>query len=281
MVNSNTLLSTPSGRNFVRRLVHESQVASSQQERKSFEMIYTFFSHLIDQDFFQSLFEAMAVQEDDVDESIRYHGEGVHRDGLAVENPSLCSFQGLRIEEITDDVDSNGDINGGKKHHQSYICSEQVILLKIIDSMVYSHHQRQESTPLAHQLEPAVSLETVGYLTRIFANVSKLTIRVLQTLDQSGVGEHAVEDLSNLSAAITLLLGCFSHLCMYDDGLLDEVPASAANSDENSDDQEETERLKSPARVPEWFKAQHMTIVQGELVENSIGMYDVQRPQHH
>ncbi|GJJ71574.1 ataxin-10 [Entomortierella parvispora] len=262
---SQTLLSTSPGRNLIRQLLNESQATSSLEERKSFEMIYTFFNHLIGQDYFQQLFDAVAIHEGDEDGSIRYHGEGFHKE----EHP-LPNIQGLRIEEIKDeDEDSTSTESGSSKNpRQPYICPEQVILLKFIDSRVYTHHQQQQDSDV-DQHEPAVSLETVGFLTEVFGNVSKLTIQVLQTLDLPGVGQHSVEDLSNLSAAVTLLLGCFSHLCLYDDGQIDGASAVGTNDDNHGD----VDGAEKPGRllpVPDWFKAQHMAIVKGELVENAI-----------
>lgn len=269
LVYSQTLFSTSPGRSLIRRLLNESQATSGQEERKSFEMIYTFFNHLISQDYFQQLFEAIAIQEGDEDNSIRYHGEGFHK-----EEQPLSDIQGPRIVEIKDeDEDSNGAGNASRKSPgQQYICSEQVILLKIIDSRVYTHHQQLHDSPRVSQDEPAVSLDTVGFLTEIFSSVSKLTIQVLQTLDQPGVGQHGVEDLSNLSAAVTLLLGCFSHLCLYDDGQVDE--ASVATVGVNEDNHGNVDGADRPGRlvpVPDWFKAQHMVIIQAGLVENAIG----------
>jgi len=229
-------------------------------------MIYTFFNHLISQDYFQQLFEAVALQEGDEDNSIRYHGEGFHK-----EEHSLPNVQGLRIEEIKDDEDSTGTRNAGDKQpDQPYIFSEQVTLLKFMDSRVYTHHQQQQDAARMDQDEPAVSLETVEFLTGIFSNVSKLTIQVLQTLDQPGVGQHGVEELSNLSAAVTLLLGCFSHLCLYEDGQVNEALASTVNED-NLGDVDGAERPGRLVPVPDWFKAQHMAIFKGGLVENAIG----------
>ncbi|KAF9193939.1 hypothetical protein BGZ51_001632 [Haplosporangium sp. Z 767] len=286
------LFSTSAGKSLLRQLMNESHATSTKEERKSFEMIYTFFDHLIDRDYFPELFEALESQdgsEGEEEYSIQYHGKDFHSQGSPV--PKI---QELRIEEIEDEVESSSKEKqdaSKKKEHQPYLSQEQVILLKMIDSRIYTHHEQQQklyqkqhqhqaqhSTPsqpssfdpfAVDETEPAVSQETVEYLTAVFGKVSALTIEVFKTLDQPGVGKHAVEDLANLSSGLMLLLGCLSHLSMYEDGHI----LSAINAkwpDDDDEVKEEIERMGKVVSVPDWFKAQHMAMVNGGLVESAI-----------
>ncbi|KAF9187940.1 hypothetical protein BGZ50_001671 [Haplosporangium sp. Z 11] len=286
------LFSTSAGKSLLRQLMNESHATSTKEERKSFEMIYTFFDHLIDRDYFPELFEALESQdgsEGEEEYSIQYHGKNFHSQGSPV--PKI---QELRIEEIEDEVESSSKEKqdaSKKKEHQPHLSQEQVILLKMIDSRIYTHHEQQQklyqkqhqhqaqhSTPsqpssfdpfAVDETEPAVSQETVEYLTAVFGKVSALTIEVFKTLDQPGVGKHAVEDLANLSSGLMLLLGCLSHLSMYEDGHI----LSAINAkwpDDDDEVKEEIERMGKVVSVPDWFKAQHMAMVNGGLVESAI-----------
>ncbi|KAG0049655.1 hypothetical protein BGZ83_005516 [Gryganskiella cystojenkinii] len=270
---SQILLSTSSGRRLIRQLIVESQASSGQEERKSFEMIYTFFDHLIDESNFHRLFEAASENEEDEDHRIRYHGDDSHKAEARDVESSISNLQGLKIEEIRDDEDDHAYKSGkGEQRHLTCIVSEQVTLLKLIDSRIFTHHRRhqdlsQSSESFARdQPGPAISLDTVRFLTKIFADISELTIGILQTLDKPGVGQHGVEELSNLSEAVTLLLGCFSHLSLYEDGQIEQTSLDANHGDH-------AEGIEGPGKLittPEWFKAQHLAMVQGNLVENAI-----------
>ncbi|KAG0258118.1 hypothetical protein BG011_003522 [Mortierella polycephala] len=294
------LFSTPAGKSLLRQLTNESHATSAKEDRKSFEMIYTFFDHLIGRDYFPELFEALKSQngsEDEEEYSIRYHGENFH----SQDNP-IPKIQELRIEEVEDEEESSSKEKQNaskKKEHQRYLSQEQVILLKMADSKIYTHHEQQQklyqkqhqhqaghSTPsqpscfdpfAVDETEPAVSQETVEYLTAVFGKASTLTIEIFKTLDQPGVGQHAVEDLANLSSGLMLLLGCLSHLSLHEDGhVLSATNAKRANDEDDDEDddedevEEEIERMGEIVPVPEWFKAQHMAMVNGGLVESAI-----------
>ncbi|KAF9090181.1 hypothetical protein BGX29_011620 [Mortierella sp. GBA35] len=297
------LFSTAAGKRLLAQLMIESHATSAKEERKSFEMIYILINHLIEQDFFEQLFEALRDQEQEGEEKykIRYHGEGFHDEVKKEdEEETMSKIQELRIEEIEDE-ESTGNAETPKKTDQgtmrkktdSYLNQEQVTLLKMVDSRIYAHHEKQQelfqqqqqqhaSAPTHNvydpfavdETDPPVSLETVEYLTALFARVSALTIEVFKGLGQSGVGEHDVEDLANLSSGLMLLLGCFSHLSLHEDGQVNVRP-KVEDSDgeiENGGDveEEEIEQQAEVVPVPDWFKAQHMTMVNGDLVESSI-----------
>ncbi|KAG0354932.1 hypothetical protein BG005_006102 [Podila minutissima] len=287
---SELLFSTVAGQKLLRQFLLESHAISGQEERKSFEMIYTFFSHLIQQDYFSNIFEALdtladRLLEEEQDGTIRYHGEDFHKKDTAEVVPEL---QGLRIEEIEDVEAGTKDTPKTEQTKKSakklYLTEDQVVLLKMVDSTIYSHHeklqeqfqkeQQHQSTvsqindPFAvDETDPPVSQETVEFLTQIFVKVAGLTVEIFKTLDKPGVGQHGVEDLANVSSGLMLLLGCFSHLSLHEDGRV-----ASENNANNTEGDVELD-LELPAQLmplPDWFKAQHMTIVQGGVVESAI-----------
>ncbi|KAG0369654.1 hypothetical protein BGZ54_009303 [Gamsiella multidivaricata] len=276
------LVKTPSpscDQNLLRKLqaqlLNESHATSSKEERKSFEMIYTFFNYLIGQDYFPQMFETMKSQEQDNegDYKIRYHGEHFHEK----EGETIPKIQELGIEEVEDENDpSNAKKDQeGTKPGDPHLSAEQVILLKMIDSRICAHHQQQQKLyqqrqnldSLPKDTEPPVSLKTVEFLTETFAKVSTLTIGVFRTLNQPGIGQYAVEDLANLSSGVMLLLGCFAHLSLFEDGHVSIAQGVLSEDDEVL---EETERPGGLLPIPDWFKAQHMAMVNGGIVENAI-----------
>ncbi|KAG0025015.1 hypothetical protein BGZ81_007473 [Podila clonocystis] len=283
------LFSTVAGKKLLRQFLLESHAISGQEERKSFEMIYTFFGHLIQQDYFSSIFEALDtladhLLEEERDGTIRYHGEDFHKKDTAEVVPEL---QGLRIEEIEDEEADTKDTPKAEQTKKSgkkrYLTEDQVVLLKMVDSTIYSHHeklQEQFQEEQQHQItvsqindpfavdetDPPVSQDTVEFLTQIFVKVAGLTVEIFKTLDKPGVGQHDVEDLANVSSGLMLLLGCFAHLSLYEDGRVSDNNAQCTEGDVELD-------LELPAQLvplPDWFKAQHMTIVQGGVVESAI-----------
>ncbi|KAF9106206.1 hypothetical protein BGX27_009266 [Mortierella sp. AM989] len=278
------LFSTTAGRKLLAQLANESHASSGKDERKSFEMIYTLFNHLISQDCFPQLFEVLGSPGTESEEgySIRYHGEGFH-DKVSTpvkEHEGLTpKIQELRIEEIEDEDETPSKAERlqekAKKHELQYLSAENVILLKILDSRLFYHHgqqqkeyqeqQRQVDTSnSSFEAEPAVSLGTIRCLTEIFVRVSTQTIKVFKTLDQPGIGQHSVEDLANLSSGLMLLLGCFAHLSLYEDGYI---------SKEQDFQKDQKDGVEAPAEslpVPEWFKAQHMEMVNAGLIESAI-----------
>ncbi|KAI1314764.1 hypothetical protein EDD11_001733 [Mortierella claussenii] len=266
------LYSTAAGKKLLFQLINESHATSNNDERKSFEMIYTFFNYLIGQGRFQDLFETLQSRsdEDEQEYKIRYHGEEFH-DQSSVSQP-ISKMQELRIEEIEDE-ESTGEARDNDRKTKtvkelSYLSGEQVILLKMLDSRIYSHHQQQQKLFQQQQqqlegTESAVSLESIAFLTTVFAKISVLTIEILETLDQPGVGKHGVEDLANLSSGVILLLGCFTHLSLYEDGMVTDVT-------NDRDVEDKVHRLGEQAPVPNWFKTQHLTMINGRLVENAI-----------
>ncbi|KAG0304779.1 hypothetical protein BGZ97_001344 [Linnemannia gamsii] len=288
---SKLLFSTKAGRKLLKQLMIESHATSGKEERKSFDMIYTLVSHLIEQDFSEQLYEALTDQDSEGEEDykIRYHGEGFHDE--VKEEEAVPKIQELRIEEIEDEeTPSKAETSTKqKKKTASYLSQEQVTLLKMIDSRIYIHHgklqetfqqqQQQHATssipsvydPFAvDETDPPVSLQTVAFLTEIFSTVSALTIEVFRGLDKGGVGEHDVEDLANLSSGLMLLLGCFAHLSLHEDGHVN-VRSKVGSADDDDDDVvEEIEQRAEIVPVPDWFKAQHMAMVNGGLVESSI-----------
>ncbi|KAG0245158.1 spinocerebellar ataxia type 10 protein domain-containing protein [Mortierella sp. GBAus27b] len=255
---STLLITTPAGRKLLAQLTNESHASSGKEDRKSFEMIYTLFKHLIQLGLFKDLFVALRDGQESAEEyEILYHGENFHK-----KDRSSSSAK-----------DTNDKDNKEEKKEWSQLSAEQVILLKMIDSLIYSHHQQQqqlhkeqhqhEGVPF-DEMESPVSRDTVAYLTKIFANVSTLTIEIFKTLDQPGIGQHGVEDLANLSTGLMQLLGCFAHLSLYEDGHVSSAQTLDGTSDKGFD---------SPGvllQVPEWFKTQHATMVEGGLVENAI-----------
>ncbi|KAF9123541.1 hypothetical protein BGX30_001409 [Mortierella sp. GBA39] len=289
------LFSTKAGQKLLKQLMIESHATSGKEDRKSFEMIYTLVSHLIEQDFAEQLYEALKDQDVDGEEEykIRYHGEGFHDD--VKEEEASTKMQTLKIEEIEDeDMPSKAETSTKQGQKAvSYLTQEQVTLLKMIDSRIYTHHenlqesfqqqQQQHATstvPSVYDLfavdetDPPVSLHTVVFLTETFSKVSALTIEVLQGLDKGGVGKHDVEDLANLSSGLMLLLACFAHLSLHEDGQVSLRPKAASGynnaDDADADVEEEIEQQAEIVPVPDWFKAQHMAMVSGELVESSI-----------
>ncbi|KAF9982808.1 hypothetical protein BGZ75_005715 [Mortierella antarctica] len=271
--------------------VFESPDRSTKEERKSFEMIYTLFNHLISQGFFEELFKALAAQDEadsQEDYTIRYHGENIReRDG----NDDLPKIQELKLEEVENQETTK------KVTPRSYLSAEQVVILKMIDSRIYAHHERLQeqyqeqqqhrAQPMAaaneysaasylfevDETEPAVNPATVELLSNIFAKVSAMTIEILRTLDQPGVGGHGVEDLANLSSGLMLLLGCFSHLSLHEENPGIDVRHSSADGAGAEDDHDEIDagiRPLTAQLLPDWFKAQHMTMVKAGLVENAI-----------
>lgn len=298
-ITSALLFSTKAGQKLLKQLMIESHATSGKEDRKSFEMIYTLVSHLIEQDFAEQLYEALRDQDVNGDEEykIQYHGEGFHDD--VKEEEAATKIQGLRIEEIEDEETLSKTETSTKQEKKglSYLTQEQVTLLKMIDSRIYTHHQNQQESfqqqqqehatstvpsvydPFAvDETDPPVSLHTVNFLTETFSKVSALTIEVFQGLDKGGVGEHGVEDLANLSSGLMLLLGCFAHLSLHEDGQVSLHPKAGPghdNVDDADDDvEEEIEQRADIVLVPDWFKAQHMAMVSGGLVESSIGKND-------
>ncbi|KAF9119323.1 hypothetical protein BGW39_000389 [Mortierella sp. 14UC] len=282
---SSLLFSTKTGRNLLRQLMAESHATSAKEERKSFEMIYTLINHLIEQDFIEQLYEALKDEEQENEEEykIRYHGE---------DEEAIPKIQELKIEEIEDEESSSQTESSPKQDKKKtlHLSQEQVTLLKMVDSRIYTHHEKQQETfqqqqhthvtasvPNAYdpfaidETDPPVSLETTDFLTAIFSKVSALTIEVFKGLDKDGVGEHSVEDLANLSSGLMLLLGCFAHLSLHEDGQV-IVRAKVKSEDDvaEEDVNEEIEQRAEIVPVPDWFKAQHMTMVNGGLVESAI-----------
>ncbi|KAG0027271.1 hypothetical protein BGZ82_009065 [Podila clonocystis] len=286
---SELLFSTVAGKKLLRQFLLESHAISGQEERKSFEMIYTFFGHLIQQDYFSSMFEALDTLADHLlaeehDGTIRYHGEDFHKKDTAEVVPEL---QGLRIEEIEDEEADTKDTPKAEQTKKSgkkrYLTEDQVVLLKMVDSTIYSHHeklqeqfqkeQQHQNTVsqindafAADETDPPVSQDTVEFLTQIFVKVAGLTVEIFKTLDKPGVGQHDVEDLANVSSGLMLLLACFAHLSLYEDGRVCDNNAQCIEGDVELD-------LELPAQlvpIPDWFKAQHLTIVQGGVVESAI-----------
>ncbi|KAG0046810.1 hypothetical protein BGZ89_005187 [Linnemannia elongata] len=286
------LFSTKAGQKLLKQLMIESHAISGKEDRKSFEMIYTLVSHLIEQDFAEQLYEALRDQDegDGEEYKIRYHGEGFHDDVKEVE--AATKIQELRIEEIEDEETSSKAKTSTKQEKKAalYLTQEQVTLLKMIDSRIYTHHEKQQESfqqqqqqqhassivssvydPFAvDETDPPVSLHTVEFLTETFSKVSALTIEVFQGLDKGGVGEHGVEDLANLSSGLMLLLGCFAHLSLHEDGQVSLRPKTGSGHDNADDVEEEIEQRAEIVPVPDWFKAQHMAMVRGGLVETSI-----------
>ncbi|KAF9362000.1 hypothetical protein BGX34_006780 [Mortierella sp. NVP85] len=252
---SSLLTTTPAGRKLLAQLANESHASSNKEERKSFEMIYTLFRHLIDMDLFKELFGAMnGGQESTGAYEILYHGENFHPEGE----------KASKVESAPDQKDRRQD--------GSHLSAEQVILLKMIDSLIYTRHQQPQQRQ-GHGIEESssetgspVSKDTVAFLTRIFAMVSASTIEVFKSLDQPGVGQHGVEDLANLSSGVMLLLGCFAHLSLYEDGHVSNAQISLNQNGVKGEIEGQGKRLP----VPEWFKVQHATMVHGEIVENAI-----------
>ncbi|CAO3568915.1 unnamed protein product [Mortierella alpina] len=286
-VRSALLFSTTAGRNLLVRLISESSAISSKEERKSFEMIYTLFNHLISQGAFEELFQALVAQDeaDCQDEyKIRYHGENIfERD------------EGPKIQEVKLEAEGQETIKKGTS--RSYLSTEQVVLLKIIDSRIYAHHERlqeqyqkqqqHQAQPSAaaneqnaasylfkvDETEPAVEPATVESLSNVFAKVSAQTVEVLRTLDQPGVGGHAVEDLANLSSGLMLLLGCFSHLSLHEEDSGVDIRHNSTDRGDTVDAQDDVDTgigLRATQPLPDWFKVQHMTMVKAGLVENAI-----------
>lgn len=238
------------------QLANESHASSNKEERKSFEMIYTLFRHLIDIGLFKELFGAMNGDQESTGEyEILYHGENFHSEGE----------KASKVESAPDQKD--------RKQDGSHLSAEQVILLKMIDSLIYNHHQqpqqrREHGTgESSSEAGSPVSKDTVAFLTRIFAMVSASTIEVFRSLDQPGVGQHGVEDLANLSSGVMLLLGCFAHLSLYEDGHVSNAQVSLNQNGVEGEIEGRGKRLP----VPEWFKVQHATMVHGKIVENAIG----------
>ncbi|KAK3838875.1 MAG: hypothetical protein J3R72DRAFT_448093 [Linnemannia gamsii] len=239
------LFSTKAGRKLLKQLMIESHATSAKEDRKSFEMTYTLINHLIEQDFIEQLYEALKEDE---------------------------------IEEVEDGETTGTTKSSPKKNNKVlYLSQEQVTLLK----MIFQQQQQQShDTPSAtnaydpfavDETDPPVNLETTDFLTGIFSKVSALTIEVFKGLDKGGVGEHSVEDLTNLSSGLMLLLGCFAHLSLHEDGQV-HVRSKVESGDDAVEDgvDEEIEQRAEVVPVPNWFKAQHMNMVNGGLVESAV-----------
>ncbi|KAG0375104.1 hypothetical protein BGX24_009539 [Mortierella sp. AD032] len=286
------LFSTKAGWKLLKQLMIESHATSAKEDRKSFEMTYTLINHLIEQEFIEQLYEALKEDEQDSDQDykIHYHGEGFHDDVKEAE--AVPKIQELRIEEVEDEETSGTTKSSPKKNKKVlYLSQEQVTLLKMVDSKIYTHHEKQQEifqqqqqqshdTPsgtnaydpfAVDETDPPVSLETTDFLTGIFSKVSALTIEVFKGLDKGGVGEHSVEDLANLSSGLMLLLGCFAHLSLHEDGQV-HVRSKVESGDDAVEDgvDEEIEQRAEAVPVPDWFKAQHMNMVNGGLVESAV-----------
>ncbi|KAG0008599.1 hypothetical protein BGZ80_003259 [Entomortierella chlamydospora] len=280
---SDLLFSTSAGKKLLTQLVNESHSSSGKEERKSFEMIFTFFDHLISRDYFPQLFEVLRNPgvESEEEYSIRYHGEGFHdkktEQGKDDVDP-LPKIRELKIEEIQDeegDHSQKARMEGKKNEERQYLSAEHVVLLKIIDSRIYCHHDLQQKRHRERHSQidarnsssedgPAISLATVRCLTEIFVRASVLTIEIFKTLEQPGIGQHGVEDLANMSSGLILLLGCFAHLSLYEDGFIAKEQILLEG------DVESLETPGEPLPVPEWFKAQHMEMINGGLIESAI-----------
>ncbi|KAF9162934.1 hypothetical protein DFQ26_003112 [Actinomortierella ambigua] len=262
---SEMLVTTSPGKKLLRQMMVASEATSNMEDRQSFEMIFTLTDHLIDHGLFPELFKALEPISEDPEESAETTTKKTQ------DTPSgsgLEQMQTLKIEEVTDEeaasIESGGE-NARHDRHLSYLGAEQVTLLKLLDSRVFMRHEKQH-----HQLaedpsaepQPLIDLESVKTITHIFGKVSSLTIEILKTLDKLGKGQHEVEDLANLSSGLLLLLACLSHLCLFDDGLVT-----------TSDLDEETEAAQTRGvliPIPDWFKAQHLAMVQDGIVENAI-----------
>ncbi|KAF9399539.1 hypothetical protein BGX21_006089 [Mortierella sp. AD011] len=280
---SDLLFSTSAGKKLLTQLISESHATSGKEERKSFEMIFTFFDHLISRDYFPQLFEVLMNPgvESEEEYSIRYHGEGFHdkktEQGKDDVDP-LPKVQELKIEEIHDeegDYSSKAKMEGKKNEKRQYLSAEHVVLFKVIDSRIYCHHDLQQKRHRERHNQtvardsssedgPAISLDTVRCLTEIFVRVSVLTIEIFKTLEQPGIGQHGVEDLANLSSGLILLLGCFAHLSLYEDGFIVKEQGLLEG------DVEDLETPGKPLPIPEWFKAQHKEMINGGLIESAI-----------
>ncbi|KAG0324949.1 hypothetical protein BGZ99_001251 [Dissophora globulifera] len=284
------LFSTSAGQLLLAQLLNESHAASGEDERKSFEMIYTFFSHLIGRGYLPDLFEILTnrgnLKADDADYRIRYHGEDFYKQ--AVEE-SIPKIQELNIDEPEESSTASNEDTKTKKENSrpSYLSAEHVILFKMVDSQIYTHYQQQQQEHRRRQqqqrddqndaeeeeeeeeeTEAPISLASVTFLTEVFSRTSALTMEILKTLDREGTGEHDVEDLANLSAGLMLLLGCFAHLTLFEDSMIDVEEDNVRGED--GAQEAENDLHKESRRLQLWFKAQHMAIVQGGLVENAI-----------
>ncbi|KAG0305995.1 hypothetical protein BGZ98_003180, partial [Dissophora globulifera] len=285
------LFSTSAGQLLLAQLLNESHAASGEDERKSFEMIYTFFSHLIGRGYLPDLFKVLTnrgnLKADDADYRIRYHGEDFYKQ--AVEE-SIPKIQELSIDESEESSTASSEDTKTKKKENSrpsYLSAEHVILFKMVDSQIYTHYQQQQQEHRRRQqqqrddqndaeeeeeeeeeTEAPISLASVTFLTEVFSRTSALTMEILKTLDREGTGEHDVEDLANLSSGLMLLLGCFAHLTLFEDSMMDVEEDNVRGED--GAQEAENDLRKESRRLPLWFKAQHMAIVQGGLVENAI-----------
>ncbi|KAF9586435.1 hypothetical protein BGW38_005044 [Lunasporangiospora selenospora] len=280
------LLSTPAGCVLLRQLAIVSQETCNKENRQSFEMIYKLFDHLINFDLTRTILGALRQSPKKSTDAENNQPTQPPTDS---DMPSGPGSEG--VEETNDTNTADSAQRDPKSENHLPLSSEQVTFLKMLDSRIYVWHEKQqrlwnqlskvdpssaEATTLRSGLEPTLSLETVGFLTDTFGSISKLTIDVLKTLTLPGVGKRSVEDLSNLSTGVLLLLGCFSHLSQFEDGVgghSDAVPGdeSASAKDSNPDGQPLTlnnDTIKTT--VPPWFTAQHKAMVEHNLVENAI-----------
>ncbi|KAG0252698.1 hypothetical protein DFQ27_007901 [Actinomortierella ambigua] len=262
---SEMLVTTSPGKKLLRQMMVASEATSNMEDRQSFEMIFTLTDHLIDHGLFPELFKALEPISEDPEESAETTTKKTQDTSSG---SGLEQMQTLKIEEVTDEEAATIESGGGNARHDRhlpYLGAEQVTLLKLLDSRVFMRHDKQHrqlaEDPSAEP-QPLIDLESVKTITHIFGKVSSLTIEILKTLDKPGKGQHEVEDLANLSSGLLLLLACLSHLCLFDDGLVT-----------TSDLDEETEAAQTRGvliPIPDWFKAQHLAMVQDGIVENAI-----------
>ncbi|KAF9972294.1 hypothetical protein BGZ73_004593 [Actinomortierella ambigua] len=263
---SELLVSTSAEKKLLRQIMLASEATSGREEHQSFEMIFTLTDHLIDRGLFPQLFEALGpVPEDPEDIEEQSTNKSAKDSPL---RSGLERMQNVKIEEVTDKEAANIENGGdGARHgqHLPYLSAEQVTLLKLLDSRVFMRHEKQHqqlAEDSSSESQPLLDLASVKELTHIFGKVSSQTIEILKALDKPGKGQHEVEDLANLSSGLLLLLACLSHLCLFDDGHV----TTADLDDENEASQ--TQGTLIP--IPDWFKAQHLAMVQAGIVENAI-----------
>ncbi|KAG0235497.1 hypothetical protein BGW41_000742 [Actinomortierella wolfii] len=262
---SELLLSSSSGKKLLRHLMMESEAKSNKEDHQSFEMIFTLVDHLLDCGLFQQLYEALEPLPEDAEDSTDSTAKETKK---MPADPNIQPMQHAKIEEVTDE--EAFDIESGKSsvhhgQHLPFLSAEQVTLLKLVDSRVFTRHEKQHrqlaEDPSA-ETQPLIGLESVKAMTDLFGKISALTIEVLKGLDKSGKGQHEVEDLANLSSGLLLLLACFSHLCLFDDGHI--------TTDSLDEEAEAAQTQGTLIPIPDWFKAQHHAMVQAGIVESAI-----------
>ncbi|KAF8984466.1 hypothetical protein BGZ52_012657 [Haplosporangium bisporale] len=179
----------------------------------------------------------------------------IHQDGLAPENVESVMYIFRIVRNMVAGVTPNQDRARSAKVPD--------LIQELISQAAHTHY----GNSAFDETDPPVSQETVEFLTQVFVKVSGLTVEIFKTLDKPGVGQHGVEDLANVSSGLILLLGCFAHMSLYEDGRV-----ASENNAQSSEGDVELD-LELPAQLmplPDWFKAQHMAIVQGGVVESAI-----------